>query len=166
MRSRAARTGLRQAKRSVGRRDAESPADARFSTSTAGAFAARRTLGMLLVRSRRTTAFRCGEPPTSVRPARRLTGRRRTSVVSLRELLGVVGAHEWRREGHRIPSDRWPHSSALRRLRAGAPRSDADLVANAPLPAATALGDEPGVRHRHGDRRARRGARAARDRRA
>ena len=62
-------------------------------------------------------------PATRARSARGVSSRRtvrRTvpSVVSLRELLGVIGAHEWRTQGHRRSRRRRPHPSALRRVRA------------------------------------------------
>ena len=59
------------------------------------------------------------------------------SVVSLRELLGLVGAHEWRIKGIDIPAAGGrihPHYGVFAPVR----REYVDLVANAPLPAATA----------------------------
>lgn len=56
------------------------------------------------------------------------------SVVSLRELLGVVGAHEWRRKGIEIPAAGGrihPHYGVFAPIRA----EYVDLVARAPLPA-------------------------------
>lgn len=57
------------------------------------------------------------------------------SLAPLRELLGVVGAHEWRSKGIEIPAigDRiHPHYGVFAPLR----REYVDLVAKAPLPAA------------------------------
>ncbi|QFG23201.1 class I SAM-dependent methyltransferase [Actinomadura sp. WMMB 499] len=55
-------------------------------------------------------------------------------VVSLRELLGVIGAHEWRREGVPVPAlggDRiHPHYGVFSPIRG----EYVDLVARAPLP--------------------------------
>jgi SAM-dependent methyltransferase len=59
------------------------------------------------------------------------------SVVSLREVLGVVGAHEWRINGMDIPAAGGrihPHYGVFAPVR----REYVDLVADAPLPAATA----------------------------
>ena len=56
-------------------------------------------------------------------------------VVSLRELLGVVGAQEWRRKGIEIPAAGGrihPHYGVFAPIR----REYVDLVANAPLPSA------------------------------
>ena len=57
------------------------------------------------------------------------------SVVSLRELLGLVGAHEWRTKGIEIPAIGGrihPHYGVFAPIR----REYVDLVAEAPLPAA------------------------------
>ena len=56
-------------------------------------------------------------------------------VVSLRELLGVNGAHEWRRKGIEIPAVKGrihPHYGVFAPIRS----EYVDLVAKAPLPAA------------------------------
>jgi hypothetical protein len=58
------------------------------------------------------------------------------SVVSLRELLGLVGAHEWRVKGIAIPAIGGrihPHYGVFAPIR----REYVDLVCNAPLPAVT-----------------------------
>jgi methylase of polypeptide subunit release factors len=58
------------------------------------------------------------------------------SVASLRELLGVVGAHEWRAKGVAIPAIGGrihPHYGVFAPIR----REYVDLVAGAPLPAST-----------------------------
>ena len=57
------------------------------------------------------------------------------SVVSLRELLGLVGAHEWRRKGVAVPalgSRIHPHYGVFSPVRG----EYVDLVASAPLPPA------------------------------
>jgi len=59
------------------------------------------------------------------------------SLVSLRELLGVVGAHEWRRKGIELPGVGLrihPHYGVFSPVRS----EYVDLVAKAPLPAAAA----------------------------
>jgi methylase of polypeptide subunit release factors len=58
------------------------------------------------------------------------------SIVSLRELLGVIGAHEWRKKGVDIPAlgDRiHPHYGVFSPVRG----EYLQLVADAPLPAST-----------------------------
>lgn len=60
------------------------------------------------------------------------------SVASLRELLGIVGAHEWRVNGIEIPAVGGrihPHYGVFAPIR----REYVDLVAEAPLPAAWTL---------------------------
>ena len=59
------------------------------------------------------------------------------SLVSLRELLGVIGAHEWRRKGIELPAIGariHPHYGVFAPIRS----EYVDLVASAPLPAAAA----------------------------
>jgi methylase of polypeptide subunit release factors len=59
------------------------------------------------------------------------------SIVSLRELLGVMGAHEWRRKGIDLPTigaTIHPHYGVFTPIRS----EYVDLVAQAPLPAALA----------------------------
>ena len=59
------------------------------------------------------------------------------SLVSLRELLGVVGAHEWRRKGIELPAVEMrvhPHYGVFAPIRS----EYVDLVAKAPLPAVAA----------------------------
>jgi SAM-dependent methyltransferase len=59
------------------------------------------------------------------------------SLVSLRELLGVVGAHEWRRKGIELAAFGMrihPHYGVFAPIRS----EYVDLVANAPLPTAAA----------------------------
>ncbi|MEO5701788.1 MAG: class I SAM-dependent methyltransferase [Casimicrobiaceae bacterium] len=60
-----------------------------------------------------------------------------TSLVALRELLGVIGAHEWRAKGIEISAIDGrihPHYGVFAPIR----REYIDLVANAPLPGADA----------------------------
>ena len=57
-----------------------------------------------------------------------------SSLVSMRELLGLIGAHEWRRNGIEIPAVRGyihPHYGVFAPVRS----EYVDLVAKAPLPA-------------------------------
>jgi SAM-dependent methyltransferase len=59
------------------------------------------------------------------------------SVASLRELLGLIGAHEWRARGIEVPAIGGrihPHYGVFAPIR----REYVDLVARAPLPALTA----------------------------
>jgi len=59
------------------------------------------------------------------------------SVASLRELLGLIGAHEWRAKGIEVPAIGGrihPHYGVFAPIR----REYVDLVARAPLPALTA----------------------------
>ena len=59
------------------------------------------------------------------------------SIASLRELLGIVGAHEWRRKGIEVPAIGariHPHYGVFAPVRS----EYIDLVASAPLPAALA----------------------------
>ena len=82
------------------------------------------------------------------------------SVVSLRALLGLVGAHEWRIKGIEIAALEGrihPHYGVFAPIRS----EYVDLVAAAPLPAAMSAAAR-GLRHRHRDRCAGRGAGAAR----
>ncbi|MGI4860547.1 MAG: methyltransferase [Janthinobacterium lividum] len=58
------------------------------------------------------------------------------SVVSLREILGLVGAHEWRKKGVEVPAAGGrihPHYGVFSPIRG----EYVDLVARAPLPATT-----------------------------
>ncbi len=67
------------------------------------------------------------------------------SVVSLRELLGVISAHEWRRKGIELPAAGiriHPHYGVFAPVRS----EYVDLVAKAPLPAgASSLGFDIGT---------------------
>ena len=59
------------------------------------------------------------------------------SIVSLREMLGLIGAHEWRVKGIEIPAAGGrihPHYGVFAPIR----REYVDLIAEAPLPAAAA----------------------------
>jgi methylase of polypeptide subunit release factors len=97
-----------------------------------------RTLGLLLIPLdadysiplRRAPDIRlaCGEAYGPAQEA---------SIASLRELLGVIGAHEWRRKGIDLPGVGMrihPHYGVFAPIRS----EYVDLVARAPLPAAIA----------------------------
>ena len=74
------------------------------------------------------------------------TGER--SVVTLRELLGLVGAHEWRKKGVEVPAlGAPPHNRIHPHYGVFSPvRGEyVDLVANAPLPGDKALAFDIGV---------------------
>lgn len=65
-------------------------------------------------------------------------------VASLRELLGLIGAHEWRRKGVEVPAVGGrihPHYGVFAPLRG----EYIDLVAQAPLPAGCALAFDVGT---------------------
>ncbi|RJL31763.1 methyltransferase [Bailinhaonella thermotolerans] len=67
-----------------------------------------------------------------------------SSVTSLRELLGVIGAHEWRRRGVEVPAlgaRIHPHYGVFSPVRG----EYVDLVAAAPLPAAHDLAFDVGT---------------------
>jgi methylase of polypeptide subunit release factors len=66
------------------------------------------------------------------------------SVVSLREVLGLIGAHEWRKKGVEVPTlqDRiHPHYGVFSPVRG----EYIDLIAQAPLPADTHLAFDIGT---------------------
>ena len=83
----------------------------------------------------RITASRCGARPTSGKPAVEAYGPADApSLVPLRELLGIIGAHEWRSKGIEIAAIGGrihPHYGVFAPVR----REYVDLVAKAPLPA-------------------------------
>lgn len=95
-----------------------------------------RTLGMLLVEVDAGHVIRLRRAP-DLRDAIRETwgDASEPSLVSLRELVGLVGAHEWRVKGISIPAaggQVHPHYGVFAPVR----REYVDLVATAPLPAA------------------------------
>jgi SAM-dependent methyltransferase len=106
-----------------------------------------RTLGMLLIPLdadytiplRRAPDIReaCAEAYGSPSPLGEGRGEGQGSLVSLRELLGVIGAHEWRVNGIDVPAlggKIHPHYGIFAPIRS----EYVDLVAKAPLPAALA----------------------------
>jgi SAM-dependent methyltransferase len=97
-----------------------------------------RTLGMLLVPLDADYAIPLRRAPDVRQACREAYGPpEMTSVMSLRELLGLIGAHEWRIHGIEIPAIGGrihPHYGVFAPIR----REYVDLVANAPLPATSA----------------------------
>jgi SAM-dependent methyltransferase len=95
-----------------------------------------RTLGMLLVPLDPDYGIALRRAPDIRQACLEAYGPGRdASVVSLRELLGVVGAHEWRRKGIDLPALGMrihPHYGVFAPIRS----EYVDLVAKAPLPAA------------------------------
>ena len=115
----------------------KSPVDA-FNTERQARSQRARTLGMLLIPLEADYTI----------PLRRAPDRREAceeaygpaegpSLVSLRELLGVIGAHEWRKNGIEVPAIGGrihPHYGIFAPVRS----EYVDLVARAPLPGALA----------------------------
>ncbi len=94
-----------------------------------------RTLGMLLVQLDADYTIPLRRAPDLRQACREAYGEGTgPMVVSLRELLGVVGAHEWRVNGIDVPAIGGrihPHYGVFAPIR----REYVDLVARAPLPA-------------------------------
>jgi len=97
-----------------------------------------RTLGMLLVPLEADYAIPLRRAPDIRQACYEAYGPgREASLVSLRELQGIVGAHEWRKKGIDVPAaggSIHPHYGVFAPIRS----EYVDLVANAPLPAALA----------------------------
>lgn len=97
-----------------------------------------RTLGMLLLPIDADYTIPLGRAPDLREACEEAWGPGdEPSVVSLRELQGVVGAHEWRRNGIDLPSlgiRIHPHYGVFSPIRA----EYVELVAKAPLPASLA----------------------------
>jgi methylase of polypeptide subunit release factors len=95
-----------------------------------------RTLGLLLVALDPDYGIALRRAPDLRQACREAWGAGEgASVASLRELLGLVGAHEWRSKGIEIPAAGGrihPHYGVFAPIR----REYVDLVASAPLPAA------------------------------
>ena len=94
-----------------------------------------RTLGMLLIPLDATYTIPLRRAPDVQQACIETYGppTDETSVVSLRELLGLIGAHEWRKKGVEIPvlGDRiHPHYGVFSPVRG----EYVDLVARTPLP--------------------------------
>ena len=99
-----------------------------------------RTLGMLLIELDANYGIALRRAPDLSEACREAYGPAvEASLVSLRELLGLVGAHEWRSNGIDVPAAGGrihPHYGVFAPVR----REYVDLVASAPLPAAVATG--------------------------
>ena len=95
-----------------------------------------RTLGMLLIQLDDDYGVALRRAPDFRQACTEVYGASNgASVTSLRELLGLVGAHEWRVNGVAIPAiggQIHPHYGVFAPIR----REYVDLVADAPLPAA------------------------------
>ncbi len=94
-----------------------------------------RTLGMLLIGLEADYAIGLRRAPDVRAACEEAYGAADApSVVSLRELLGLIGAHEWRKKGVEIPAlggaRIHPHYGVFSPVRG----EYVDLVANAPLP--------------------------------
>jgi methylase of polypeptide subunit release factors len=104
-----------------------------------------RTLGMLLLPFDDDYRIPLRRAPDVRRPAARPMARRREAfVASLRELLGLIGAHEWRKAGVPVPALEariHPHYGVFAPVRG----EYVDLVATAPLPAGCALAFDIGT---------------------
>ena len=97
-----------------------------------------RTLGMLLVPLDLDYSIPLRRAPDIREACMEAYGPQQdASVVSLREVLGVIGAHEWRHKGIDLPAVGMrihPHYGVFAPIR----NEYVDLVATAPLPAAAA----------------------------
>jgi methylase of polypeptide subunit release factors len=96
-----------------------------------------RTLSMLLIPLERDFSIPLRRAPDLRQACREAYGEDgEASVTSLRELLGIVGAHEWRKKGVEIPAlgaRIHPHYGVYSPVRG----EYVELVAQAPLPATT-----------------------------
>ena len=103
-----------------------------------------RTLGMLLIQIEADHAIRLRRAPDLTEALLETYGvAQERYVVSMRELLGLNGAHEWRRKGIEIPAAGGrihPHYGVFAPIRG----EYVDLVAAAPLPS-TALAFDIGT---------------------
>jgi len=98
-----------------------------------------RTLGMLLVEVEEDYVVALRRAPVVRQACTEAWGPGEgATVVSLRELLGLIGAHEWRSKGISVPAIDGrihPHYGVFTPIR----REYVDLVAAAPLPAAAGM---------------------------
>lgn len=104
-----------------------------------------RTLGMLLVELSPEYVLDYGRAPDVALAATEVYGKTSApSLLSLRELLSLIGAHEWRRKGVHIPAldaSIEPHFGVFSPLRG----EYIQLVADAPLPACTSTAFDIGT---------------------
>jgi methylase of polypeptide subunit release factors len=96
-----------------------------------------RTLGMLLIQFNEDHELRLRRAPDAKEALEEAYGpSHERYVISLRELLGVIGAHEWRRKGIAIPAAGGrihPHYGVFAPVRS----EYVKLLTEAPLPATT-----------------------------
>ncbi|MEP9327938.1 class I SAM-dependent methyltransferase [Paraburkholderia phymatum] len=116
------------------RKQAASPLDA-FNLHRQAQSQRARTLGMLLIPLEGDYTIPLRRAPNVQQACEEVYGppTQEASVVSLRELLGLIGAHEWRKKGVEIPAlgERiHPHYGVFSPVRG----EYVDLVARAPLP--------------------------------
>jgi SAM-dependent methyltransferase len=115
----------------------KSPIDL-FNTTRLARSQRARTLGMLLIPLEADYGIPLRRAPDIREACTEAYGPAQgASLVSLRELLGVIGAHEWRINGIDVPAiggKIHPHYGIFAPIRS----EYVDLVAKAPLPAATA----------------------------
>ncbi|MBN3755137.1 class I SAM-dependent methyltransferase [Paraburkholderia sp. Tr-20389] len=116
------------------RKQAASPLDA-FNLHRQAQSQRARTLGMLLIPLEGDYTIPLRRAPNVQQACEEVYGpsAQEASVVSLRELLGLIGAHEWRKKGVEIPAlaERiHPHYGVFSPVRG----EYVDLVARAPLP--------------------------------
>jgi len=146
--SRADRAARRKSKRGAVERAPEAPAPGSPAMATAfhlhrqSRSQRARTLGMLLVEMDADYGIALRRAPDLAQAFVEAHGpAQEASVVSLREVLGVVGAHEWRVKGIDVPAAGGrihPHYGVFAPIR----REYVDLVAKAPLPDALGAASE------------------------
>ncbi|SIT44744.1 Methylase of polypeptide chain release factor [Paraburkholderia piptadeniae] len=116
------------------RKQAASPLDA-FNLHRQAQSQRARTLGMLLVPLEGDYTIPLRRAPDVRQACEEVYGppTQESSIVSLRELLGLIGAHEWRKKGVEIPALQeriHPHYGVFSPVRG----EYVDLVARTPLP--------------------------------
>ncbi|MEX3935598.1 methyltransferase [Paraburkholderia phymatum] len=116
------------------RKQAASPLDA-FNLHRQAQSQRARTLGMLLIPLEGDYTIPLRRAPDVRQACEEVYGRpaQEPSIVSLRELLGLIGAHEWRKKGVEIPAleERiHPHYGVFSPVRG----EYVDLIARTPLP--------------------------------
>ncbi|NEN76348.1 class I SAM-dependent methyltransferase [Pelistega sp. NLN82] len=101
-------------------------------------------LGMLLIRVEKDFLIQLRRAPDIKAAAEQVWSWQAPFIVSLRELLGVIGAYEWRKKGVSVPvlgAKIYPFYGVFSPIRG----EYIDLVANAPLPEKRDLAIEIGV---------------------
>ncbi len=116
------------------RKEAASPIDA-FNLHRLAQSQRARTLGMLLIPLEADYTIPLRRAPDVRDACTEAYGTSdAASVVSLRELLGLIGAHEWRKKGVPIPALDGEHIHPYYGVFSPVRGEYIDLVANAPLP--------------------------------